>query len=87
MLVRGPGGNPNQYQVSNQPFGFFGFDFAAFRHAPAFALVSYLDGHVETVSYQDNVPDPSFCPDAFVTARKANRLGFVSADNTVYTPQ
>jgi prepilin-type N-terminal cleavage/methylation domain-containing protein len=87
VLVRGPGSNPNQYQVSNQPFGFFGFDFTAFRHSPSFALAAYLDGHVETVSYQDNVPDPSFCPSVFVTARKANRLGFVSADNTVYAPQ
>jgi prepilin-type N-terminal cleavage/methylation domain-containing protein len=87
VLVRGPGSNPNQYQVCDQPFGFFGFDFAAFRHTQALALAAYLDGHVETVSYQDNVPDPGFCPGAFVTARKASQLGFVSANNSVYTGQ
>jgi prepilin-type N-terminal cleavage/methylation domain-containing protein len=85
VLVRGPGSNPDQYQVSNQPYGFYGFDFAAFRHTPALALGAYLDGHVETVSYQDTVPDPGFCPGTFVTARKTNRLGFVSANNSVYT--
>jgi prepilin-type N-terminal cleavage/methylation domain-containing protein len=85
--VRGPGSNPYQYQVANQPWGFVGFDFAAFRHTPTLALAAYMDGHVEAVTYQDNVPDPGFCPGVFVTARKANRLGFVSADNTVYAPQ
>ncbi|HEY2908731.1 MAG TPA: type II secretion system protein [Gemmataceae bacterium] len=85
--LRGPGTNPNEYQVADQPFGFFGFNFTAFRHTGTVGLVSFLDGHVESVVYQDLVPDPGFCPGAFVTARKANRLGFVSADNSVYLGQ
>lgn len=85
--LRGPGSNPNQYQVADQPYGFFGFNFTAFRHTANVGLVSYLDGHVETVAYQDVVADPGFCPAAFVAARKANHLGFVSADNSVYLGQ
>jgi prepilin-type N-terminal cleavage/methylation domain-containing protein len=83
--LRGPGGNTGQYQVADQPWGFYGFNFTAFRHTSGFALAAYLDGHVETVAFQDNVPDPGFTGAAFVTARQANRLGFVSNDNTVYT--
>jgi prepilin-type processing-associated H-X9-DG protein len=82
--LRGPGSRLNQYQVANQPWGFFGFNFTHFRHMGEAAQVAYLDGHVETVRFDDAVPDPSFAPAAFVTARKANRLGFASADNAVY---
>ncbi len=83
--LRGPGNKPGQYQVADQPYGFYGFNFTAFRHTSGMALVAYLDGHVETVAFPDNVPDPGYCPGAFVAARKANRLGFVSSDNAVYT--
>jgi prepilin-type N-terminal cleavage/methylation domain-containing protein/prepilin-type processing-associated H-X9-DG protein len=83
--LRGPGDRPNQYQVADQPFGFFGFNFTAFRHTGGVAQAAYLDGHVETIRYADVVADPAYCPAAFVTARKANTLGFVAADNTVYT--
>lgn len=83
--LRGPGSNPNQYQVANQPWGFYGFNFTAFRHSGGVALAAYLDGHVETVTFQDNVADPSFVGAAFTTSRRANRLGFVSNNNAVYT--
>ena len=83
--LRGPGNRANQYQVADQPWGFYGFNFTQFRHASGTALAAYLDGHVETVRFEDNVPDPGFCPAAFVSARKKNVLGFVSADNSVYT--
>ena len=83
--VRGPGAKPNQYQVADQPWGFYGFNFAHFRHTGGVAVVAYLDGHVEAVRYDDAVPDPSFCPAEFVAARRANQLGFASADNAVYT--
>jgi prepilin-type N-terminal cleavage/methylation domain-containing protein/prepilin-type processing-associated H-X9-DG protein len=83
--LRGPGNRPNQYQVADQPWGFYGFNFTQFRHNGDIAVVAYLDGHVESVKYEDLVPDPAFCSPAFVTARRENRLGFVSADNTVYT--
>jgi prepilin-type N-terminal cleavage/methylation domain-containing protein/prepilin-type processing-associated H-X9-DG protein len=83
--LRGPGSDPNQYQVANQPWGFYGFNFAHFRHTGNVAVVAYMDGHVENVKYNDVVPDPSFVSPAFAAARKANYLGFVSADNTVYT--
>jgi len=83
--LRGPGSKTGQYQVADQPYGFYGFNFTAFRHTAGIALVAYLDGHVENVAFQDNVPDPGFCSAAFVTARKTGRLGFVSPDNAVYT--
>ena len=84
--LRGPGSKASQYQVANQPYGFYGFNFTAFRHASGIAAVAYLDGHVENVRFGEAiVPDPGFCSAAFTTARIANRLGFVSADNTVYT--
>jgi prepilin-type processing-associated H-X9-DG protein len=85
--LRGPGGKPNQYQVADQPYGFFGFNFTHFRHTGRVAQVAYLDGHVEAVVFQDTVPDPAFCPAAFVAARKANQIGFASADNRVYTAE
>ena len=83
--LRGPGSRTGEYQVADQPWGFFGFNFTHFRHTSGMAQVAYLDGHVETVPFQDNVPDPSFCPPAFVTGRKASKIGFVSPDNGVYT--
>ena len=83
--LRGPGAKPGQYQVSNQPWGFYGFNFTHFRHAGGLAQAAYLDGHVESVAYQDNVPDPAFVPAAFAAARRENRLGFVSPDNAAYT--
>ena len=83
--LRGPGGKPNQYQVADKPWGFYGFNFTHFRHMGGVAQAAYLDGHVETVRWADNVPDPGFAPAAFVAARKDNRLGFVSPDNAVYT--
>src|SRR5205085_690073 len=83
--VRGPGAKPNQYRVADQPWGFYGFNFAHFRHTGNLAVVAYLDGHVEAVRYEDTVPDPAFCSADFVAARRANQLGFASADNAVYT--
>jgi prepilin-type N-terminal cleavage/methylation domain-containing protein/prepilin-type processing-associated H-X9-DG protein len=83
--LRGPGSRTGQYQVANQPYGFYGFNFTAFRHTGNIALVAYVDGHVENVAFLDNVADPGFCPAAFVTARQTNRLGFVSPINEVYT--
>jgi prepilin-type N-terminal cleavage/methylation domain-containing protein len=83
--LRGPGAKPNQYQVADQPWGFFGYNFAHFRHTGDVAVAAYLDGHAEAVRFEDGVPDPSFCPPAFVAARRANKLGFVSPDNAVYT--
>jgi prepilin-type N-terminal cleavage/methylation domain-containing protein len=83
--LRGPGAKPSQYRVADQPWGFYGFNFAHFRHTGEIALAAYLDGHVEGVKYEDAVPDPAFCSSAFVDARRANKLGFVSADNAVYT--
>ena len=84
--LRGPGSRASQYQVANQPYGFYGFNFTAFRHTGGVAVVAYLDGHVENVKFGDaNVPDPSFCSATFTQARIANRLGFASADNAVYT--
>jgi len=84
--LRGPGSKASQYQVANQPWGFYGFNFTAFRHSSGIAVAAYLDGHVENVRYGDaNVPEPGFCSAAFTSARIANRLGFVSADNAVYT--
>ena len=84
--LRGPGSKASQYQVANQPYGFYGFNFTAFRHSSGIAIAAYLDGHVENVKYGEAiVADPGFCSSAFVTARIANRLGFVSADNNVYT--
>ena len=85
--LRGPGKLPNQYQVADQPWGFYGFNFTHFRHTGGVAQVAYLDGHVETVVFQDTVPDPSFVSSAFVAKRKAEKLGFVSADNAVYTAE
>ena len=85
--LRGPGSKPGQYQVADQPWGFYGFNFTAFRHSSGVAVVAYLDGHVENVAFQDNVPDPGYCSGAFVTARRANRLGFVSPNNEVYTAE
>jgi hypothetical protein len=49
------------------------------------ALVAYLDGHVESIVFDDRVPDPAFCSPEFVAARREHRLGFVSGDNAVYT--
>jgi prepilin-type N-terminal cleavage/methylation domain-containing protein/prepilin-type processing-associated H-X9-DG protein len=83
--LRGPGSRPNQYQVADQPWGFYGYNFTHFRHGGGVAEVAYLDGHVETIRFEDNVPDPAFAGAAFVGARKANQLGFVSSDNAVYT--
>jgi len=85
VAFRGPGSRANEYQVADQPWGFYGFDFAHFRHTGDVAPTAYLDGHVEAVRFADTVPDPSFCPTVFVTARRANKLGFVSADNAAYT--
>jgi prepilin-type processing-associated H-X9-DG protein len=81
--LRGPGSGTNQYQVANVPYGFYGFNFAHFRHNGK-AMAAYLDGHVEAMKLVP-VPDPSFVSAAFVTARQNNNLGFVSNDNTVYT--
>ena len=83
--LRGPGTRANQYQVADRPWGFYGFNFTQFRHTSNTALVAYLDGHVETLTFADNVPDPGFASSAFVAARKKNALGFVSNDNAVYT--
>ena len=83
--LRGPGGKPNQYQVADQPWGFYGFNFTHFRHLGGVAQAAYLDGHVETLAFRDDVPDPAFVSAGFVAARKENRLGFVSPDNGVYT--
>ena len=85
--LRGPGNRPNQYQVADQPWGFFGFNFTHFRHTGGVAQVAYLDGHVETIAYQDIVPDPSFASAAFIAMRRAEKLGFVSADNAVYVAE
>jgi prepilin-type N-terminal cleavage/methylation domain-containing protein/prepilin-type processing-associated H-X9-DG protein len=85
--LRGPGSLSGQYQVANQPYGFYGFNFTAFRHSSGIAQVAYLDGHVENVAYQDNVPDPGFCSATFVAARREFRLGFVSPMNPVYTAE
>ena len=70
------------------------FDFSASpmtndcrRGTSGVAVVAYLDGHVENVAFQDNVPDPGYCSGAFVTARRANRLGFASPNNEVYTAE
>ena len=83
--LRGPGNKPSQYQVADQPWGFYGFNFTHFRHTGDVAVVTYLDGHAETVKFDDSVPDPAFCSADFVAARRKNTLGFVSPDNTVYT--
>ena len=83
--LRGPGSKSGQYQVADQPYGFYGFNFTAFRHTSGIAVVAYLDGHVENVAFEDSVPDPGYASGAFVTGRRANRLGFVSPDNAVYT--
>jgi prepilin-type N-terminal cleavage/methylation domain-containing protein/prepilin-type processing-associated H-X9-DG protein len=83
--LRGPGTKPNQYQVADQPWGFYGFNFTHFRHTGQVAVAAYLDGHVEPVRFDDSVPDPAFCTPAFVAERRKNLLGFVSPDNSVYT--
>ncbi|MBX9584530.1 MAG: DUF1559 domain-containing protein [Gemmataceae bacterium] len=83
--LRGPASKPGQYQVADQPWGFYGFNFGHFRHTGGIAQAAYLDGHVESVAFADTVPDPAFVSAAFVAARRENRLGFVSADNRVYT--
>jgi prepilin-type processing-associated H-X9-DG protein len=83
--LRGPGNKPSQYQVADQPWGFYGFNFAQFRHTGRIAMAAYLDGHVEAVTFVDSVPDPAFCSANFVAARRQNFLGFVSPDNSVYT--
>jgi prepilin-type processing-associated H-X9-DG protein len=83
--LRGPGVKPNQYQVADQPYGFYGFNFTHFRHGGRVANAAYLDGHVETLVFNDNVADPAFTTAAFVTARKQNSLGFVSPLDAVYT--
>ena len=56
------------------------------RHGGRVNLL-YLDGHVEGVRFEDNVPDPAFCSAAFVAERRKNLLGFVSPDNAVYTAE
>lgn len=83
--LRGPGNRTGQYQVANQPWGFYGFNFTHFRHGGTVANVAYGDGHVDTVIYQDNVPDPAFCSSTFVNARKSNNAGFATNDNNAYT--
>ena len=83
--LRGPGNRPGQYQVADQPWGFFGFNFAHFRHTGGIALAAFLDGHVEAVVFDERAPDPAFCSPAFASARRLHRLGFVSGDNAVYT--
>ena len=82
--LRGPGSRASQYQVANQPYGFYGFNFTHFRHTGQVAMAAYLDGHVETIVYQDTVTDPGFVSTAFLAARQRYLLGFVSADNNVY---
>ena len=84
IALRGPGSLYGEYQVSNQPAGFWGYDFTHFRH-DNMANVSFMDGHVETVSVSTaNVADPSFCPAVFTQARQQYNLGFVSSSNSVY---
>lgn len=82
--LRGPGSRPNQYQVANQPWGFYGFNFSHFRHTGDIAVAAYLDGHVEAIRYEDQVPDPAFLSAQFIEARRFHKLGFVSAENAVY---
>ena len=36
--LRGPGSKPNQYQVADQPWGFYGFNFTHFRHTGQVAV-------------------------------------------------
>ncbi|MBY0230328.1 MAG: DUF1559 domain-containing protein [Gemmataceae bacterium] len=83
--LRGPGTKPGQYQVADQPWGFYGFNFTHFRHAGRVANAAYLDGHVESVVFRDDVPDPAFTGAAFMEARRKNRLGFVSPSDEAYT--
>ncbi len=83
--LRGPGTKTSQYQVADQPYGFYGFNFTHFRHGGRVANVAYLDGHVETVLFNDDVADPAFTSAAFVAARKAGPLGFVSPLDAAYT--
>jgi len=76
---------PKAYSTSDQPYGFYGWNFTHFRH-DGVANVAYLDGHVELLTAA-NTTDPSFCSAAFVTARTANNLGFASADPAAYLGQ
>lgn len=82
--LRGPGSESGQYQVANQPWGFYGFNFTHFRHGGNSAVVAYLDGHVEIMRMAD-VSDPAFCLPAFLAAKQKYFAGFVSSDNSVYT--
>ena len=83
--LRGPGARPAQYQVADQPWGFYGFNFSHFRHPGRIANVAYLDGHVEAVVFSDDVPDPSFTSADFLAARRANLIGFASPRDATYT--
>ena len=85
--LRGPGSGPSEYQVADQPYGFYGFNFTQFRHGGQVANVAYLDGHAETLRFDDAVPDPGFVSAGFVAARRKNLMGFASPDPTVYTAQ
>ncbi|MBX9678598.1 MAG: DUF1559 domain-containing protein [Gemmataceae bacterium] len=73
---------PKAYSTSDQPYGFYGWNFTDFRHT-AMANVAFLDGHVELMQAA-NTTDPAFCSAAFITARTTNNLGFASADPAAY---
>jgi len=59
--------------------------FSQFRH-DRLACVGFLDGHVESLSPVDIMPDPSWTA-TFVTGISANNLAFLSASSLPYTGQ
>jgi prepilin-type processing-associated H-X9-DG protein/prepilin-type N-terminal cleavage/methylation domain-containing protein len=82
--LRGPGHKAGQYQVADQPWGFYGFNFTQFRHGGRVANVAFLDGHVEAIAFRDDVLDPPFVTSSFVNIRRESHLGFVSPLNSTY---